>query len=124
MRLVPIWDADSEGAIEYALFVRWPSSRTDSGRGGYCVRWVFWVFRDLTDWFWEAAVRGDHGRSGAAPAAVPVRAGDSAREAALGEATYDIPVSPYTGSIAAWLEARTPFSATDGAFCDALADAV
>lgn len=47
---------------------------------------VFAVLRDLTDWFCEAAVRGDHGRSGAAPpAAVPVRVGDSARDADLGD---------------------------------------
>ena len=79
-RRLPICDADSEGAIEYAFVVRCPSSSTVSGSGGYTVpvRCDRCVARDLTDCGCDAAVRGDQGRSGGgAPAhtfgSIPMR---------------------------------------------------
>lgn len=96
--LVLNWEADSEGEIDGDLVAllgggekpRWvgdsgTSSIVESGRGGYWVRLVFCVPRDLADWGWEAWERGDQGRSVAVP---PVRVGERAREAAFGERTY------------------------------------
>lgn len=85
------------------------------------MRWVFCVFRDFTDWFCEAAVRGDHGRSGVAPATVPVRLGDNAREAAFGDATCEM--SQRTVRSQFIRRIRTPFSATEGDLWDAFVEA-
>ena len=60
------------------------------------MRCVFCVLRDFTDWFCEAAVRGDHGRSGFPPPAVAVRVGDSARDGALGDRSYRMCVSMWS----------------------------